>query len=277
MIATIASIAESTELTSADLIDRYVPIFDDDRELAAVWVAATVLRSTEARDVLVTTYLPLVRYVVSRLNVTLPPSLERADLVGFGTVGLIDAVCRFDLERGFTFQTFAVTRIRGAVLDELRSSDWVPRSVRGRMHTIDRATVTFEQEHGCEPDVNDLAAATGLATIDVRSTLAAYKSGYVTSLDERMVSEGSSGEGAPGQQFVDDTEELPDEIFDHAESQRIMRQHIRELKARDRAVIALYYFEELTFAEIGRVLGVSESRACQVHGRAIRDLRRTTP
>jgi RNA polymerase sigma factor for flagellar operon FliA len=236
-----------------------------------------VLHSHEARDVLVTTYLPLVRYVVSRLNVTLPPSLERADLVGFGTVGLIDAVSRFDLERGFTFQTFAVTRIRGAILDELRSSDWVPRSLRSRMHTIDRATVTFEQEHGCEPDINDLAAATGLATIDIRSTLAAYKSGYVTSLDERMLSDGSSGEGATGQQFVDETEELPDEIFDHAESQRIMRRHIRELKARDRAVIALYYFEELTLAEIGRVLGVSESRACQIHGRAIRDLRQATP
>ncbi len=272
MIDTIGTIAKQTELTSAELVDRYVPIFDDDRELAAVWVAARMLGNVAARQQLVITYGPLVRYVVSRLNITLPPSLERGDLVGFGTIGLIDAISRFDLDRGLTFQTFAVTRIRGAILDELRSTDWVPRSVRGRIHDIDRVTTQFEQDHGCEPDIEDLVEATGLDAHDVRSTLAAYRRGYVASLDERMTSDPNRDEN-PGQQFVDATEELPEEIYDHEESQRLMRDQIRALRDRDRAVIALYYYEEFTFAEIGRVLGVSESRICQVHGRAIKSLR----
>lgn len=259
-----------------ELIDRYRPLFDDDRDLAGLWVACKVHDDHEARSALVVTYSPLVRYVVSRMNVTLPPSLERGDLVGFGTIGLMDAVGRFDLDRGLTFQTYAVTRIRGSILDELRAQDWVPRAVRGRMHAIDRATERFEQERGEEPDLDDIAEATGLDRADVRSTLVAYQSGYLASLDERLSGdEGSDGEPR-GRQFVDETAELPEEVYDHEESQRLVRESIRALSRRDRVVIALYYYEELTFAQIGRVLGVSESRACQMHGRAIKELGRAS-
>lgn len=262
--------------SDAALVDRYSPLFDDDRELAGLWVACKMHGDPEARSALVVTYTPLVRYVVSRMNVTLPPSLERGDLVGFGTIGLFDAVGRFDLDRGLTFQTYAVTRIRGAILDELRSQDWVPRAVRGRMHEIDRATERFEQEHGGEPDLDDIAEATGLDRTEVRSTLVAYQSGYLASLDERMAGDGGGEEEPRGRQFVDETAELPEEVYDHEESQRLVRESIRGLKLRDRAVIALYYYEELTFAEIGRVLRVSESRACQMHGRAIKELGRAS-
>lgn len=262
--------------SDAALVDRYSPLFDDDRDLAGLWVACKVHADADARSSLVVTYSPLVRYVVSRMNVTLPPSLERGDLVGFGTIGLIDAVGRFDLERGLTFQTYAVTRIRGAILDELRSQDWVPRAVRGRMHAIDRATERFEQERGGEPDLDDIAEATGLGLAEVRSTLVAYQSGYVASLDERMSGDAGGEEEPRGRQFVDETAELPEEVYDHEESQRLVRESIRGLRRRDRAVIALYYYEELTFAEIGRVLGVSESRACQMHGRAIKELGRAS-
>ena len=268
--------APHADATDAEFVDRYCALFDDDRELTGRWVACKVHDDAEARSSLVVTYSPLVRYVVSRMNITLPPSLERGDLVGFGTIGLIDAVGRFDLDRGLTFQTYAVTRIRGSILDELRSQDWVPRAVRGRMHEIDRATERFEQEHGGEPDLEDIAEATGLGRAEVRSTLMAYQSGYLASLDERMGGE-SGGEDEPrGRQFVDETAELPEEVYDHEESQRLVRESIRGLKQRDRAVIALYYYEELTFAEIGRVLGVSESRACQMHGRAIKELGRVS-
>lgn len=254
------------------VIDRYAPLFDDDRELAWLWVAGLMHDDAESRSELVVVYSPLVRYVVSRMNVTLPPSMDRGDLVGFGTIGLIDAIGRFDLDRGLSFKTYAVTRIRGAILDELRSQDWVPRAVRERMHAIDRATEQFEQERGAEPDLEDIADATGLDRTEVRSTLVAYQSGYLTSLDERMSGSGDSDDSSRGQQFVDETETLPDEVYDHQESQRLMRQAIRSLPLRDRAVIALYYYEELTFAEIGRVLKVSESRACQLHGRALKEL-----
>ena len=256
-----------------DLIDRYAPLFDDDRELTGLWVRAKVGDDAAARAQLADTYVPLVRYVVSRMNLTLPASLERGDLVGFGTIGLIDAIARYDLDLGLTFQTYAVTRIRGSILDELRSLDWVPRTVRGRMRTIDAATAAFEQEHGAEPGIDDLAEATGLEAADVRSALSGYRRGYVTSLEERLT--GDDGESAEprGRAFVDATQELPDEVYDHEESRRVMREGIRRLPLRERAVVALYYFEELTFAEIGRVLGVSESRACQVHGRAVKELR----
>jgi RNA polymerase sigma factor FliA len=258
------------------VVSRYLPLFDDDPDLAALWVAARIADDPAARSALVITYSPLVRYVVSRMNVTLPPSLERGDLVGFGTIGLIEAIGRFDLERGLTFPTYAVTRIRGAILDELRAQDWVPRAVRGRMHAIDRATERFEQQSGGEPDLDDIAEATGLDRAEVRSTLMAYQSGYLASLDERMGGEAGGEEEPRGRQFVDETAELPDEVYDHAESQRLVRESVRSLKQRDRAVIALYYYEELTFAEIGRVLGVSESRACQMHGRAIKELSRAS-
>jgi RNA polymerase sigma factor for flagellar operon FliA len=253
-------------------IEHHAAIFDGDLDLAATWLDYKTNDSTQAHNRLVETYAPLVRYVVSRMSIALPPSLERQDLVGFGMIGLIDAVHRFDLDRGFTFQTYAVTRIRGAILDELRSLDWVPRAVRGRMHAIDHATATFEQDHGREPELTDIAEATGLDVGEVRSTLKAYRNGFLASLDEGP-SGTDSGEEGRERVLVDATAALPDEIFDQQESQRLLREQIRGLKLRDRAVIALYYFEELTFAEIGRILSVSESRVCQVHGRTIRDLR----
>jgi RNA polymerase sigma factor FliA len=281
VIGTVAMSPDIDPATRAPAVDasdinRYLPLFDDDPDLARLWVAAKAGDDPEARSALVVTYSPLVRYVVSRMNVTLPPSLERGDLVGFGTIGLIEAIGRFDLERGLTFPTYAVTRIRGAILDELRAQDWVPRAVRGRMHEIDRATERFEQENGGEPDLDDIAEATGLGRDEVRSTLVAYQSGYLASLDERLDGD-TGGEDEPrGRQFVDVTAELPEEVYDHEESQRLVRASIRDLKQRDRVVIALYYYEELTFAEIGRVLGVSESRACQMHGRAIKELGRAS-
>lgn len=256
-----------------DLVAHYLPLFDDDAELTLLWVRAKVRDESPARAQLADTYVPLVRYVVSRMNISLPASLERGDLVGFGTLGLIDAIAKYDIDLGLTFQTYAVTRIRGAILDELRSLDWVPRSVRGRMHAIDAATARYEQEHGAEPGIAELAEETGLDAGDVRSALAGYRRGYVTSLDERLVGDDGSTDEPRGRAFVDETAELPDEVYDHEESRLVMRAGIRSLDLRDRAVIALYYFEELTFTEIGRVLGVSESRACQLHGRAIKDLR----
>jgi len=245
-------------------VDRYTPLFDGDRGLAALWVAAKLFEDETARAELVVIYGPLVRYVVSRLNITLAPSMERGDLLGFGTIGLIDAIARFDMDRGFTFQTYGVTRIKGAILDELRAGDWVPRSIRRTMHDIDRARGRFEQERGSEPSIGDIVAATGLATAEVRSTMLACRNGQLSPLDD----------GAD--QLIDSTSNPPEEAYAIEESRRELRASIGGLRPRQRAVVALYYFEEMTFAEIGRVLGVSESRACQVHGRALKELRQAS-
>ncbi len=253
-----------------DDVERYLPLFDGDVELATLWVLVKKHADTDARATLASTYVPLVRYVVSRMSITLPAGLERGDLVSFGTIGLFDAIEKYDLDLGLTFQTYAVTRIRGAILDELRSLDWVPRKLRQRMHVLDAAAESFEHAHGAEPTVADLSVASGLDASDVRSALTAYRRGFVTSLEEQL--ENEEGRADTGV-LVDPSQELPDEIYDHEESRRIMRERIRSLPLRERAVVALYYYEELTFMEIGRVLDVSESRACQVHGRAVRALR----
>lgn len=266
-------LSRGPDSTDEELLAHYRPLFDDDPDLTMLWIRAKVHDDASARASLADTYVPLVRYVVSRMHITLPASLERGDLVGFGTLGLIDAIGKYDLDLGLTFQTYAVTRIRGSILDELRALDWVPRSVRGRMHVIDAATIRFEQEHGAEPDIEALAEETGLAADDVRSALVGYRRGYVTSLDERLEGDDGEGQEPRGRAFVDETSELPDEVYDHEESRQVMRESIRTLPLRDRAVVSLYYFEELTFSEIGRVLGVSESRACQLHGRALKVLR----
>jgi RNA polymerase sigma factor for flagellar operon FliA len=248
----------------------------EDDEISEVWREFKSTADGHLRNRLIERYLYLVKVIANRIAARLPRSIDVQDLRSAGVFGLIRAIENFDTSRGTRFESYCATRVHGAILDELRAQDWVPRAVRGRMHVIDRATERFEQENGGEPDLDEIAEATGLDRAEVRSTLVAYQSGYLASLDERLDGD-TGGEDEPrGRQFVDPTAELPEEVYDHEESQRLVRESIRSLKQRDRAVIALYYYEELTFAEIGRVLGVSESRACQMHGRAIKELGRVS-
>jgi RNA polymerase sigma factor for flagellar operon FliA len=215
----------------------------------------------DARDRLIVHYSPLVKFVAGRVRSGLPPAVEQADLVSDGVIGLMDALDKFDPGRGLQFQTYAVSRIRGAIVDGLRASDWVPRSVREKIRDIDAAQAKLEKQLGRAPKDPEVAAELGLTVAELRKVYSqtAHTSvvSFETNLDEDHAPRASTD--LPG---ADD--DIPPGFL----------AAVRELPQRDQIVVALYYWERLTLAEIGQVLGVTESRVSQLHSRATMTLRR---
>jgi RNA polymerase sigma factor for flagellar operon FliA len=256
------------------LILKYEAMFNNNLVLTQQWIHFKINGDGTARNELIVHYVSLVRYAVSRLNLSLPSSLDRGDLNGYGTIGLMDAMEKFDLDRGLKFETYALIRIRGAIIDELRTLDWLPRSVRTKIRAVDRASTLLERELGRSPSDEEIGDACEMTAQEVRKVLSIYANTYVGTLDE--YSSGTAGEGneeTKGQRLVDETVLLPGEGFECIETQFEMADKIRELEERERVVVALYYYEGLTLAEVGRVLGVTESRVCQIHTKALASLR----
>jgi RNA polymerase sigma factor for flagellar operon FliA len=216
----------------------------------------------EARNRLVLQYSPLVKYVAGRVRSGLPASVDQNDLISDGVIGLMDAIDKFDHERGLQFQTYAVPRIRGAIVDGLRASDWVPRSVREKIRDIDAAQAKLERQLGRAPDDREVARELGVTTEDLRTTYGKIAYTNVASIDE--MSFGDDSEPAGGRHTFADGDDVPDGFL----------AAVHELPERDRVVVALYYWEGLTLAEIGQALGVTESRISQLHSRATMTLRR---
>jgi RNA polymerase sigma factor for flagellar operon FliA len=215
----------------------------------------------DARDRLVLQYSPLVKYVAGRVRSGLPSSVDQADLVSDGVIGLMDAIDKFDPGRGLQFQTYAVSRIRGAIVDGLRASDWVPRSVREKIRDIDAAQVRLEKELGRPPRDPEVAAELGISVAELRKVYSQTAHTSVVSFETSVDDEDTPRAAAdlPG---ADD--DIPPGFL----------AAVRELPERDQIVVALYYWERLTLAEIGQVLGVTESRISQLHSRATMSLRR---
>ena len=224
-------------------------------------------RDPLARDRLIVHYAPLVKFVAGRVGAGLPSSVDPGDLVSAGVFGLIDAVERFDRERGVKFETFAVPRIRGAVLDGLRSLDWVPRSVRSRAREVETAFTELEGRFGRAPTDEELAAQLRISMKDFRSWLAAISSTTIGPLDRALVA------GAEPTSLTGDVQVSTAAIVEEGEVRRLMRQEIRRLPEREKLVLGLYYDEGLTLAEIGRILGVTESRVSQIHTKSVLHLR----
>jgi RNA polymerase sigma factor FliA len=227
-----------------------------------------------ARERLVVAYSPLVKYVAGRMGSGLPQHVEEADLISYGLVGLINAIERFDLEREIKFETYAMTRIKGAIIDELRSLDWVPRSVRARAREIERANVKLESRLQRSPTDEELAAELEITVEEFQESLIAISNSTIAALDELWMVSDSSGDtvslldtlpdqSAPDPVAVVDASELKDRLADA----------IARLPEREKLVIALYYYENLTLREIGEVLGVTESRISQLHTKAVLRLR----
>jgi RNA polymerase sigma factor FliA len=224
------------------------------------------------RERLVVAYSPLVKYVAGRTAAGLPPHVEEADLISYGLVGLISAIERFDLSRDIKFETYAIMRIKGAIIDELRSLDWVPRSVRAR--AVERANAKLEHTLQRAPTDEELAAELGITVDELNDSLLAISHSSIVALDELWSVSDASGDqvslmdtiedpGAPDPARALDVGDLKDRI---AES-------IAKLPEREKLVIALYYYENLTLREIGEVLGVTESRVSQMHTKAVLRLR----
>ena len=219
-------------------------------------------------------YSPLVKYVAGRMASGLPAHVEEADLISYGLVGLISAIERFDLARDIKFETYAITRIKVAIIDELRSIDWVPRSVRARAREIERINSKLEHELQRAPTDEEMASALGISVGEFQDTLLQISNSSVAALDELWTVSDASGDqvslldtlqdpGAPDPAYILDATELKDRIADS----------IARLPEREKLVIALYYYENLTLREIGEVLGVTESRVSQLHTKAVLRLR----
>ncbi|WP_345611091.1 FliA/WhiG family RNA polymerase sigma factor [Pseudonocardia adelaidensis] len=230
-----------------------------------LWSAYLADRSRALRDRLVVHYTPLLRAVAHRLGSALPSYVEVADLVQCGVFGLIDAVERFDPERNPRFENYAVSRIRGAILDELRAQDWVPRTVRGRVRELERAQERLEGRLQRAATDAELAQELGLAVQEVRSLGRQVQLISVEALDENS--------GRVSEVLADDRAPDPMAVVQTAETFRQLAFAVAQLEERDRDVVRLYYLENRTLAEIGRLLGVTESRVCQLHTRLVGRLR----
>ncbi len=233
--------------------------------------SARIQRSTAERDRLVEQYLPLVHYVVARIPVALPASLDRDDFFSVGVMGLMHAASTFDPNRGASFKTFAYTAIRGAILDEVRKHDPVPRNRRDRLRRMDRATTQLRAELGRAPTPAELATVMGCSEQDLDEDLQALHTSRMLSLDEPFGSDEDAGPMA-GQIGDEDTLE-PGEHADKRERLERLTKAIAELPETDRNVVVLYFHEQLFLKEIGEVLGVSESRISQILTRATERLR----
>lgn len=234
-----------------------------------LWVEYSKRRTAELRDELILKYLPLIKYVVSRMSVTPPQGLSYEDITSFGVFGLIDAVEKFDPGKGYVFQTYAIPRIRGAILDELRKCDWFSRTGREKVQKFNRAMEKVLQEKG---EVSDslLMREMGVDEDEYYELADLASRGFITSLDDTTPLE--DGDVSVEATLADERPTAAERLEEDAERQQLA-EALAELPERERQMISLYYYEGLTLKEIGKVMGVSESRVSQIHGKGLSMLR----
>jgi RNA polymerase sigma factor for flagellar operon FliA len=233
-----------------------------------LWIEYKKTGSTKLRDDFIRQYMPLVKYVAGKVATGLPGSIEFDDLVGFGQFGLLDAISKFDPEKNVKFKTYAVTRIRGAIFDELRQLDWVPRSVRQKSREIEDTIGDLEAKLGRPATDAEIAEKMGISEAEFQQTILKISGTSVVSLNDAWY----SGDDSDRVSMVDSIESPPsmnpDVIVEREEVRRVIAEAIGELPEKEKMVLVLYYHEDLTFKEIGQVLNVSESRISQLHTKA---------
>ncbi|SEM37811.1 RNA polymerase sigma factor WhiG [Streptacidiphilus jiangxiensis] len=245
------------------------------RTVDELWRAYKESGDPRLREQLILHYSPLVKYVAGRVGVGLPANVEQADFVSSGIFGLIDAIEKFDPERAIKFETYAISRIRGAIIDELRALDWIPRSIRQKARAVERAYATLEVSLRRTPGDSEVAAAMGIAIEELHGIFSQLSLANVVALDELLHTSGESGEarGSLVDTLVDTAADDPEEVAETREVRRLLARAINTLPEREKTVVSLYYYEGFTLAEIGNVLGVTESRVSQIHTKAVLQLR----
>ncbi len=238
-------------------------------ETHALWLEYRKSRDQLLRDRLILTYAPLVKFVAGRVGASLPSHVDEQDLVSYGLLGLIGAIERFDPDREIKFETFAMARIRGAIIDELRSLDWVPRSVRTRARQIERAIQALEKELMRAPTDEEIAKKLGVTHEELEESLHEISRTTVAALDELWSPSGGGDQIALIDTIEDESGPDPEFSLEQAEIKEALAEAISGLPEREKLVVTLYYYEELTLREIGEVLGVTESRVSQLHTKAI--------
>lgn len=244
---------------------------DPNGDINDLWRRFKESGAAEIRESLILHYSPLVKFVAGRVGAGLPRNVDQNDLASYGVFGLIDAIDKFEPERGFKFETYAINRIKGAILDELRSLDWVPRSVRAKAREIERAVTDLEHKLRRTPTDEELATHMETDVADIQDDLAEISQLGFAALDQSV---GSGETSTTLKDLVADPSGLsPEAAFQAEETRRLLVDSINRLPDRERLVVTLYYYEGLTLAEIGDVLGVTESRVCQIHAKTVMSLR----
>ena len=234
-----------------------------------LWEGYAKTKSPEIREKLILEYAPLVKLVAGRLSMYLGYNVEYDDLVSYGIFGLIDAIDKFDSMKAVKFETYASLRIRGAILDQIRKMDWIPRTIRQKQKKIDGAIKEIETATGRAATDEEIAANLGISDEDYLAWQSQMKITNVVSLNEFM----ESGSEVPAEQTEQRRFESPEEVIEKAELKKILQQALELLTEKEKKVILLYYYEDLTLKEISNVLEVSESRISQLHTRALQKMK----
>jgi RNA polymerase sigma factor for flagellar operon FliA len=221
------------------------------------------------RDRLILTYAPLVKYVAGRLGSGLPAHVDDDDLVSYGLLGLMGAIERYDPDRDVKFETYAIARIKGAIIDELRAMDWVPRSVRSRAREIERAIGELEARLGRAPSDDEISAKLGVTVDELNDSLTEISRTSIGALDELWTVSAGGDQIALIDTIEDTSGPSPTSALAETELKEAIADAIARLPEREKLVVTLYYYEELTLREIGEVLGVTESRVSQLHTKAV--------
>ncbi|MFA5843602.1 MAG: RNA polymerase sigma factor WhiG [Coriobacteriia bacterium] len=247
---------------------------DQRTDVSAIWATYKQAGDPTARERLILNYSPLVKYVAGRLSANLPQTVETADLISYGIFGLIDAIDKFDPARGIKFETYAIARIKGAIIDELRAMDWVPRSVRSRAREVENAYIQLENRLRRTPTDAEVAIELGISLRELQTVYTKMSYASVVSFEDLWTPGGEREEKSSLIGSIqDESAEDPVRMFENEEVKDILASAIEHLPERERMVIALYYYEGLTLKEIGEVLGVTESRVSQMHTKAVLRLR----
>ena len=243
-------------------------------DVASIWAVFKESGDRAARERLILHYAPLVTMVAGRVGAGLPSSVEQADLVSYGMFGLIDAIEKYETDRAVKFETYASSRIRGAIIDELRAIDWIPRSVRTKARAVDRAFADLEGELRRAPSESEVADRLEIGVGELRAVFTQLSTVNVAALDELL---GAGSERGDSLSLLDTLEDPgavdPAGSVEAQETKILLARAIERLGEREKIVLVLYYYEGMTLAEIGRVLGVTESRISQMHTAAMLRLR----
>lgn len=244
------------------------------KELENLWKEFKKSGSEVARQKLIIYYSPLAKYIAGRIASNLPKSIDIQDLIQSGILGLIDAIEKFDPDRDIKFETYALSRIKGAIIDSLRSLDWLPRTLRLKVKEIDRVYYELEAKLRRAPTEEELAMALDITVEELQQILAEARFSSVVALEETLSAAESGDEEQKLYLMIPDRSSVdPFEAVEQKELKEYLAQAIQKLPEKERKVVILYYYTGLTLKEIGELLGVTESRASQIHSKAISRLR----
>jgi RNA polymerase sigma factor for flagellar operon FliA len=245
----------------------------DEKVEERLWVEYRRTKDQKIRETFVIQYSPLVKFVAGKVAVGMPHNVEFDDLVGFGSIGLLDAIDKYDPDRGVKFKTYAVTRIRGAIFDELRQIDWVPRSVRKKAKELEETVANLESQMGRTATDQEIASSMGLDSEEYSKTIMKISATSIVSLNEVWSGVDENEKNSIGDTIESPISLHPDVMVEKEEIRRVIIDAIKELPEKEKQILVLYWYEDLTLKEIGEVMKVTESRVSQLHSKAMLRLR----